>query len=161
MSGEFGEFGSIVSTTQTTVDVLTADGMSLTLSFDPGDYIFSRVYNLTITTELRPEVALPEVKLSHRRSGGSQFVPIEGEHSAGVEMLNLVAAPHIAQIDIHSPQIQRDENGYRFTVTPLGGAFVWVLIPPVFKATAFPPGEPERILDLIRAVSGIRPATIT
>jgi len=65
--------------------------------------------------------------------------------------LNAVAGPHLAKIDM----LKSTLADRMLTLTPMGGSYVWVLIPPVFKATAFPPGEPDRILELIRAIRAL------
>lgn len=152
------QFGTVSETSQTEVRVTVADGSTLTLSYDPGNYIFSRVYNLTVTAELPADSPLPAAKLIHRRAQGSQFVRADGSDSPALARLNHIAAPHLRGIDVHSARITSVAGAKKFTVTPLGGSYVWVLIPPIFKATAFPPQEPERILKLIAAVRGIGPA---
>ncbi|MBK0418966.1 hypothetical protein JD276_07950 [Leucobacter sp. CSA1] len=165
------QFGEVTATTQTTVDVRTPDGIELTLSYDPGNYIFSRVYNLAISTTLPDGSAAPSgVAVSHRDRGGARYVPAAGRATGGpargggaapsggsgaLRRLNEVAGPLLDGIDLHSSTIATTGGGRTLTVTPLGGSYVWVLIPPVFKATAFPQGEPERILELIRAVRGL------
>lgn len=151
------QFGTVSAKSQTDVQVTTTDGLRLTLSYDPGNYIFSRVYNLTVTAELPANSPLPAAKLIHRRTQGSRFVRADGSETPAVARLNRIAAPHLSAIDVHSARITAAGGAKKFTVTPLGGSYVWVLIPPVFKATAFPSQEPERILKLIRAVREIGP----
>lgn len=158
-----GRFGEVVTSTETSVEVRTEDGIELTLSYDPGNYIFSRVYNLTISADLPAGSPVPAgLELSHRERAGAKYVAARsGSGSASpvvLRRLNEAAAPHLKGIDLHSSKTSVRNGGRSLTVIPLGGSFVWVLIPPVFKATAFPQGEPARILDLIRAVRGLAPA---
>lgn len=149
---QFGEVGRI---TQTTVEVRTHDGIDLTLSYNPGNYVFSRVYNLTVTAALPEASAAPSAVELTFKGGEAHYIRKDGGDSAALGRLNRVARPHLSKIDMHSSSIGKERGVRRITVVPLGGAYVWVLIPPVFKATAFPPGEPDRILDLIRAVRGL------
>lgn len=149
------QFGTVTASAQTSVSVRTRDGIDLTLSYDPGNYIFSRVYNLTVEVVLPAATAVPAAaKLSHRERSGPRYVA-PGTPAAGLHRLNEAAAEHLRRIDLHSSTITTRSGARVLTVTPLGGSFVWVLIPPVFTATAFPPGEPERILDLVRAIRGV------
>ena len=182
------QFGEVTRTTQTTVEARTPDGIELTLGYDPGNYVFSRVYNLTIEVALPAGSPAPSgVELSHRERSGAKYVPagsgsgfgsrsgsgsgtgfgsravrgiartgaIPSTGSPALKRLNEAAGPHLGGIDLHSSTITTKNGKRTLTVTPLGGSYVWVLIPPVFKATAFPPGEPGRILDLIRAIRGL------
>lgn len=148
------QFGTVTGKDQTTVDVRTADGIELTLSYDPGNYVFSRVYNLTISTRLPEGSTAPnDVKLVHRGQRGGRFVVDRGTGPAQslLDRLNEVAGPHLAGVDMISSSI----SARTLTLTPMGGSYVWVLIPPVFKATAFPPGEPDRLLAYIRAIRAL------
>lgn len=149
------QFGELRRVDLTEVEVRTADGVDLVLSYDPGNYVFSRVYNLTVTAALPDGSLLPEARLAHGGRDGARYVRADGRDTPALQQLNRIAAPHLAGIDVHSSRIASAVGSRTFTVTPLGGSYVWVLIPPVFKATAFPQGEPERILELIRAVRGI------
>lgn len=156
------QFGEVLRADRTTVEVYTDDGIDLVLSYDPGNFIFSRVYAFTVSTVLPDAVAVPGgVKLSHRGTPrGGAFVPERGaapSASRDLERLNAAASPHLARVDMVHAGISGSARR-TLTLSPMGGAFVWVLIPPVFKATAFPPGEPARILDLIRAVRALAPA---
>lgn len=154
------QFGTVLRADRTTVEVRTDAGIDLVLSYDPGNFIFSRVYAFTVSTRL-PESALAPsgVKLSHRGTPrGGAFIPDRGataQPSRDLDRLNDAASPHLARIDLVHARISGSRT---LTLSPMGGAFVWVLIPPVFKATAFPPGEPARILDLIRAIRAQAPA---
>lgn len=157
------QFGEVRRSGQTEVEVRTGDGITLTLSYDPGNYVFSRVYNLTITTDLPAGSDVPAgLRLSHRRRTGAEYVTGRAAGATGeapkLRALNEVVRSHLAGVDLASSTISARGGRRTLTVTPLGGSFVWVLIPPVFKATAFPPGEPARILDLIRAVRGCQTA---
>ena len=167
-----GQFGEVTASTDTSVEVRTEDGIELTLSYDPGNYIFSRVYNLTISVDLPTGSPVPAgLELSHRDRAGAKYVaagsgsgsrsaPGSGSVAPGaLRRLNEAAAAHLNGIDLHSSRTSVRNGRRSLTLTPLGGSFVWVLIPPVFKATAFPKGEPARILDLIRAIRGLAPAT--
>lgn len=154
------QFGDVTSTDQTSVSVRTVDGIELELSYEPGNYVFSRVYGLTVTARLPSISGVPRgVKLVHRGTQrGGAFVAESGAAPSpgALAALNQTAARHLAGIDMVRAHVSGD-GPHTLTVTPMGGAFVWVLIPPVFKATAFPPGEPERILALIRAVRDLDP----
>ncbi|QYM75830.1 hypothetical protein [Leucobacter luti] len=155
------QFGEVTGADQTTVSVRTADGLDLALSYEPGNYVFSRVYALTVSTQLPASTAIPRgVKLVHRGpQRGGTFVADRGSlpDSRAVARLNAITAEHLGTIDMVRASIA--QTGQRtLTLSPMGGAYVWVMIPPVFKATAFPPGEPERILALIRAVRELDPA---
>lgn len=153
------QFGEVTESTQTAVSVRTSGGIPLTLSYDPGNYLFSRVYNLTIAVELPAEGTVPAgLSLSHRDRGGSRLVAANGG-SPGLDALNATLRAHLDGIDLVSLRTERTGDGVTATLTPMGGSFVWVLIPPIFKATAFPSGEPERILGLIRALRSQTPAS--
>lgn len=148
------QFGELQSATQTDVKVRTHDGIDLTLSYNPGNYVFSRVYNLTVTAALPDSSAAPSaIKLSFKGKDGVHYVRKDG--SAGgpaLQQLNETLRTQMSKIDLYSSDISKTNGVRRITVVPLGGSYVWVLIPPVFKATTFPQGEPDRIVDLIRAV---------
>lgn len=151
------QFGEITSADDVSVEVRTADGLRLALSYDPGNYIFSRVYNLTIAVDLPADSAVPgDVVLSHR--GGSPHYARSGAAAAGPELdaLNRELQAHFDGIDLIRSRITGAGGRRRVVLTPMGGSYVWVLIPPVFSATAFPAGEPERILALIRALASWR-----
>ncbi|QIM16282.1 hypothetical protein G7067_07350 [Leucobacter insecticola] len=153
-------FGSVQGTDRTTVTVRTKDGIEIVFSYDPGNYVFSRVYACTISTVLPDTTDVPAtVSLTHRGTQrGGRFVAgrVSAHSECAVDRLNRATASHLAGIDLVRASIATTKNsGKRLTLSPMGGSFVWVLIPPVFKATAFPPGEPERILELIRAVRGL------
>ena len=157
------QFGTVRRSDRTTVEVRTEDGIDLVLSYDPGNFIFSRVYAFTVSTMLPDSTAVPSgVKLTHRGTPrGGAFVSGRGtgaDPSASplLARLNAAASPHLARIDMVHAGISGSSRR-TLTLSPMGGAFVWVLIPPVFKATAFPQGEPARILDLIRAVRALGP----
>lgn len=152
------QFGEITRADDTSVEVRTSDGLSLTLSYDPGDYVFSRVYNLTVTATLPADSAVPgDLVLSHR-NGGSRYARkrASGSGDRALDALNAAVGERIERVDLLRSEVSGPKGGRTVTLTPLGGAYVWVLIPPVFKATAFPPGEPERMLDLIRALASWR-----
>lgn len=156
------QFGTVTGTSQTAVWVRTDDGIELELSYEPGNYVFSRVYGLTVTAQLPASTGVPRgVKLVHRGAQrGGTFVAERGAapDPAALATLNRTASAHLTGIDMVRAHVS-GEGRRTLTVSPMGGAYVWVLIPPVFKATAFPPGEPERILDLIRAVRDLDPAS--
>lgn len=151
------QFGEITGASQTEVRVRTSDGIELTLSYNPGNYVFSRVYNLTITAALPDDSKAPSaVKVSFKGRDGAHYVRNDGaQDSAALRSLNDRVRPLLADIDVYASDITKTGGVRRITITPFGGSFVWVLIPPVFKATTFPQGEPERILGLIRAVRSL------
>lgn len=153
------QFGEVVRSDRTTVEVRTSDGIELVLSYDPGNFIFSRVYAFTVSVKLPRESGVPAgVKLVHRGSQpGGTFVPDRGAAPdyRSLARLNAAAAPHLAGIDMVRGTVSGVGGARTLTLSPMGGAFVWVLLPPVFKATAFPSGEPDRILALIRAVRAL------
>lgn len=153
------QFGDVQKISQTNVTVRTHDDIEVTLSYAPGNYIFSRVYNLTVAVALPASSAAPtDVKLSHWERGGVRYRSVAGgEPSRAVRQLNEKAEPLIAGIDLHASTITTEKGVRTLTVTPLGGSYVWVLIPPVFKSTTFPAGEPDRILALIRAIRDLEP----
>ncbi|MBL3700957.1 hypothetical protein [Leucobacter luti] len=148
------QFGTVVAHDQTSVTARAADGLEVVLSYEPGNYVFSRVYALTITAQLPAASGVPRgVKLSHRGAPrGGTFVADRGAtpRSAALTRLNEAVAPHLGTVDMVRASTSHD-GARTLTLSPMGGAYVWVLIPPVFKATAFPAGEPDRLLDLIRA----------
>lgn len=153
------QFGEVTRVDHTSVEVRTADGMSLTLSYDPGNYVFSRVYNLTVTATLPAESAVPgDIVLTHRGRGGSRYARkgASGPADRRIDALNAAVSGHLAKIDLLKSETAGPAGARKVTLTPMGGSYVWVLIPPVFKATAFPAGEPERIIDLIRALGAWR-----
>jgi len=153
------QFGEVRRSDRTTVEVRTSDGLDLVLSYDPGNFIFSRVYAFTVSARLPSDSGVPGgVKLVHRGSQpGGTFVPDRGAAPdyRALARLNAAAAPHLAKIDMVRGTVSGVGGARTLTLSPMGGAYVWVLIPPVFKATAFPPGEPDRILSLIRAVRAL------
>lgn len=144
------QFGEPTRTTDTAVEVTTAEGLDLILSYQPGNYLFSRVYNLTISTVLPTASPVPtDIKVSFRGPNSPRFIPGSG-FSQGPELdrLNEVVSPQLAEIDLVSSAVVAKGSGNVLSVTPMGGSFVWILIPPVFKATAFPAGETDRIIRL-------------
>ncbi|MFT4232552.1 MAG: hypothetical protein QM606_07245 [Leucobacter sp.] len=152
------QFGEVRRSDQTTVEVRTPDGIDLVLSYDPGNFIFSRVYAFTVSTRLPASTAPSGVRLVHRgEQRGGVFVAERGTtpSARSLAQLNAAVAPHLPRIDMVRAKIADEAGGRTLTLSPMGGAFVWVLIPPVFKATAFPQDEPKRILDLIRAVRAL------
>ncbi|MBK0422477.1 hypothetical protein JD292_10380 [Leucobacter sp. CSA2] len=177
------QFGTIEAADRTSVRVRTSEGVPLTLSYSPGNYVFSRVYNLTVTAELPPESEVPAgIEVSHRGRGGAHFIASSGPANTGafgvpggpanssgravdralvasprLGALNAAVREHLAGIDLVSARITAERGTRSVTITPLGGSFVWVLIPPVFHATAFPAGEPRRIIDLVAALRGFHP----
>lgn len=159
------QFGTITETDPTTVSVRTPDGIPLVLSYDPGNYVFSRVYNLTITAPLPEDSPIPAgISLSHRERGGARYVRSAGAPASGgraasgrLAQLNEALRDHVDGIDLLTSRVSDGGTGRSLTITPMGGSYVWVLIPPVFKATAFPAGEPQRILSLIREFRTWRP----
>ena len=62
-------------------------------------------------------------------------------------------------VDLVSARVSGPRATRTLTLTPLGGSYVWVLIPPVFKATAFPAGEPERLLEIARTLRDWSPVS--
>lgn len=166
------QFGAVVATTETTVTVECADRLRLLLSYQPGNYVFSRVYNLTITAELPSESPLPTgLSLSFRGGKGGRFVQSStepGKRAASrsttlTDLLNATFQQRLSKIDLIAASVEKAKarNGLpakrTITLSPMGGSFVWVLIPPVFSATAFPAGEPERITELIQALCNWAP----
>lgn len=154
------QFGRIESVSRTEAVVRTDDGIRVTLSYDPGNYVFSRVYNLTVSAELPAESAVPaNIEVTHRGRAGARFVA-KGNHATPARLteLNSAVAGSLAGVDLVSARVTAQRGIRAVTVTPLGGSFVWVLLPPVFHATAFPAGEPARILDLIRELRGWQPS---
>lgn len=157
------QFGAVVDADRTSVAVRTRDGIELTLGYDPGNYIFSRVYNLRLTAELPADTAVPgDLELSHRGAGDPRFVrrgDRRGSPAApGLDALNERIGTYLGRIDLIKAEISGPKHARRLSLVPMGGSYVWVLIPPVFKATAFPAGEPDRILDLVRSLRTWCPA---
>lgn len=152
------QFGKVIDADQTSVTVRTVDGISLTLRYDGGNYIFSRVYNLKVTVRLPDSSTVPAgLELSHRDKFGPKFVrrTDRAGSSPNLDAMNAIVTPHLRNIDLVSAEtsVTGSRSDRVLSLVPMGGAFVWVLIPPVFKATAFPSGEIERILCLIRTLS--------
>lgn len=158
------QFGTVIDTDQTSVTVRTAGGLRLTLRYDGGNYIFSRVYNLRVSMMLPADTLVPaELEISHRGKAGIRYVrsrssaakpgefQAEASTSPAINDLNQRLQPLLRGIDVVSGLVQGPRNQRDFSLVPMGGSYVWVLIPPVFKATAFPVGEPERIIDLFQA----------
>lgn len=177
------QFGAVVGADQTSVTVRTRDGIRLKLGYDPGNYVFSRVYNLRITTVLPEGTEVPpDLELSHRDRSGARFARKTGRRGpagrgagsgAGpaasapaaaapastprLDALNARVADHLRRIDLLKAEVAGPKSARELSLVPMGGSYVWVLIPPVFKATAFPAGEPDRILDLIRSMRAWHP----
>ena len=151
------QFGEVTSTDRTTVTVRTPEGLVLELSYDPGNYVFSRVYNLTIRAALPASSRVPGgITVSHRDRGGPRF---EGAQAGSrtLDALNREFGAQLGGIDLLRGEVAGAGNDRSVTLTPLGGSFVWVLLPPVFHATAFPAGEPQRIRTLIAALADWEP----
>ena len=158
------QFGAVTGSDQTSVTVRTRDGIVLTLGYDPGNYVFSRVYNLRITTELPADTPVPaDLELSHRGRRGARFVRRDDRQgslaSPVLDSMNRRIEKHLGRIDLIKADVSGPKHARRLSLVPMGGSYVWVLIPPVFKATAFPAGEPDRILDLIRSLRTWCPAS--
>lgn len=146
------EFGEVTATQHTSVSVRTSSGIALQLSYDPGNYVFSRVYNLRVSVTLPEGSPVPSgLKLSHKVEP-HLTATAEPSRAALFEDLNAMLKPHLAAIDTVAVTTSGQGKNRQFTVVPMGGSYVWVLIPPVFKATAFPRGEVQRIINLIHAV---------
>lgn len=140
------EFGKIKAKNNSQVTVLTEDGITLRLSYEYGNYLFSRVYNLAISVDLPQDTPIPAgLRLSHRGGGRPTFRSVSGTGTSTAERLVERVGDDLARIDLANAQTRAHQNGVRMTLTPLGGAFVWVLLPPVFKTIAFPAGEIDRI----------------
>lgn len=149
------QFGTVTETAKTSVTVRTADGIALTLSYTPGNYIFSRVYNLKVSAVLPPATQIPSsLELNFTDKAGARFQmkkagggprPTPGPR---LTALNARIGAQLRAIDL----IEAEVDGRTLNIVPMGGSYVWVLIPPVFKATAFPSGEVERIIDLVRSL---------
>jgi hypothetical protein len=168
------EFGDVVASDQTTVTARTPDGFDVTLSYEGGNFVFSRVYNLTLSVALPAESDVPTgLKLSHRARTGPQFVRAgsgasvsAGQPGAGGALAARLAALHgsvgdrLRSVDLVAATVSGPRTSRTLTLTPMGGSYVWVLIPPVFKATAFPAGEPERLLDIVRALRTWSPLSV-
>lgn len=177
------EFGEVVANDQTSVTARTQDGFDVTLSYEGGNFVFSRVYNLTLSVTLPPESDVPTgLKLSHRARSGPQFVRVgSGAGGAGLPgarpadarpsgsgdaLAARLAALHrsvgdrLRDVDLVAATVSGPRSSRTLTLTPMGGSYVWVLIPPVFKATAFPAGEPERLLDILRALRTWSPLSV-
>lgn len=160
------QFGTIIDSDQTSVTVRTDGGLRLTLRYDGGNYIFSRVYNLRISTTLPADTLVPaDVEITHRGKAGIRFartrssaVAPEVVPSPAVEELNRRVHPLLQGIDVVSGRVTGPKHSREISLVPMGGSYVWVLIPPVFKATAFPAGEPERIIKLLQAAHDCCPS---
>ncbi|RBP62959.1 hypothetical protein DFO66_11263 [Brevibacterium sanguinis] len=153
-----GQFGEITDRGRARMRVATADDTELVFEYESGNYIFSRVYNLRITTNLPAGSAVPAgIEVSYRGKDGPGFVTTStGASTSAMDPtaladLNSIVRDHLRGIDLLSAQVVAEAGRRVLHLTPMGGSFVWVLIPPVFKATAFPPGEVDRILSLVRA----------
>lgn len=152
-------FGEVRETDDTAVVVTTPAGARVTLTYLPGNYVFSRVYNLDVSIELPEESPIPVgVKLVHRGRGGSVFAGGTGDAAAerAAAALTRSTARAIASIDTLTAQVDADGEARRFHLTPLGGSFVWVFIPPIGTWTRFPEGEPARIVALLERIAGFR-----
>lgn len=148
------QFGTPEALGTQSASVRTRDGLHLELGYEPGNYVFSRVYNLRMSIDLPASSPLVAgtVLQHHHRLTSSYTHPASTAQNA-LQALNTAVGAHLKQVDLLSSRIEPGPDGHlKLELTPLGGSFVWVLIPPIFKATAFPSGEPARLLDLIRAV---------
>lgn len=166
------QFGAVQAQDDVSVTVLTPGGVQLRLGYEGGNYLFSRVYNLAITTVVPASAGLPAgLRLSHQDKAGPAWVPAgsraggsplgrggAASTSPGVSALNRALAPLLKGVDLLRATTTAVPGGTQLTLTPLGGAYVWVLIPPVFKATAFPAGEPQRLIDIVDAARGLTSA---
>ncbi|MFF8818397.1 hypothetical protein ACF07D_10425 [Leucobacter sp. NPDC015123] len=173
------EFGEVVASDMTSVTARTRDGIDVTLSYEGGNFVFSRVYNLTLSVALPAESDVPTgLKLSHRARSGPQFVRAgSGAGGAGLPAARPAAASSsggggalaalhrsvgdlLRGVDLVTATVSGPRTSRTLTLTPMGGSYVWVLIPPVFKATAFPAGEPERLLEIVRALRTWSPLSV-
>lgn len=149
------QFGKVIESTKSTVSVVVSDGTRLDLSYECGNFVFSRVYNLKIVTDLPDSSPAPiNLRLSFKHKGEPRFVgSANAANRSEIDGFNRSISDHLRGIDLAASTVRLTAAGHkRLTLTPLGGSFVWVLIPPVFKPIAFPPGEIERIVNLIVAV---------
>ena len=157
------QFGTLIDSDQTSVTVRTEDGLRLKLGYDGGNYIFSRVYNLRVSATLPAGTPVPaDLEITHRGKAGIRFsrrsatVGTSGASaetaSPAVNELNRRVQPLLREIDIVSGRVSGPKHKREISLVPMGGSFVWVLIPPVFKATAFPAGEPGRIIELLKSL---------
>lgn len=153
------QFGEVVHSDQTSVRVRAADGFEITLSYEGGNFVFSRVYGLTISAVLPAESSVPgAIELSHRDKRGPRFVPKRAANAPhALAALNQTVGDSLRAVDLVSAKVTTNGSSRTLSLTPMGGSFVWVLIPPVFKATAFPAGEPDRLLHIIREMRGFAP----
>lgn len=145
------KFGAISSVTRTSVTVQGPEGYLLEMSYDLGNFLFSRVYNLTITSVLPVDSRVPDgLQLNFKDRAGPRYVHRNDRVAdPAIDELNASLGSLLQEIDLAGSAVESDNGTKRLTLSPLGGSFVWVLIPPVFTPTAFPAGEPERILELI------------
>ncbi|WGW10590.1 hypothetical protein LWF01_10615 [Saxibacter everestensis] len=172
------QFGEVSHRGRTRALVTTSDGIDLVLEYEPGNYVFSRVYNLRIKTTLPSDTAVPAgLGVSYRGADAPAFVSEAGlgkprgevrapvaertAPTAVIDALNTIVRDHLRGVDLVSSRVEIEGGRRVLHLTPMGGSFVWVLIPPIFKATAFPSGEPGRILELVRALRGFTIAATT
>lgn len=158
-----GQFGTITKKTDTQAFVTTDDGLDLVLAYDMGNYLFSRVYNLTITANVPVDRGLPHnLVLSHKSKEGPFLEPAKGAgmitetSQRNLDAFNKDLLVRLKSIDLLKLDISIKDDASRITVIPIGGSFVWVFIPPIFQPTSFPQGEQKRIIELVRAISSWR-----
>jgi hypothetical protein len=150
------EFGQVTAKNGSQVTVRTDNGLTLRLSYEYGNYLFSRVYNLAVSVDLPKGSPIPSgLRLSHRKAEGPRFRSASAEGTAAAVQLERSIGKELAEIDLASATTHTSEGTVRLTLTPLGGAFVWVLLPPVFKTIAFPAGEIERIESVLSIASAM------
>jgi hypothetical protein len=142
------QFGEVIETNASSVRVKTRDHKLLTLSYEQGNFIFSRVYNLTIRYDLPEDSSTPS-DIFLKFSGKQPHFVQKADRKADLSRLNAAVAEMLQTVDLHSAYVRERHGHKELTVVPLGGAFVWVLIPPVFKNIAFPQGEPKRLMRLV------------
>lgn len=154
------QFGRVEQMTKTAVSVDTGEGFNLNLHYELGNFLFSRVYNLQITSALPDTVSFSrDLSLSYRGSVSPRFIgKASAVHEEETAKLNDVVRPLLSSIDLASANVDTVGGASKLTLSPLGGSFVWVLIPPIFKVTAFPTGEPARIINLITTIRNIATA---
>lgn len=134
----------------------------ITLSYGKADYLFSRVYDLKVIGYGEWGGPPTPLRVKFSRDGGHFEVGprVPPEHAARARTMAATLernfAANLASVDLKSVEIVNAGDGqFKVELVPLGGAYVWLLVPPVSYSVRFPDGEQGRLLELMRGIRDV------
>lgn len=147
------EFGTVLSHDGLEVRVKPHAGSLdvITLRLTQGNFIWSRVYDLEIEYSSSGRGRNLDVKFTkgkaiiHPRKNASST---EQLHASTAQS---ALSPLMDAVDLKSMTMRTDGATRTTKITPLGGAYLWILLPPISYWVRFPQGEPARLLSLLEA----------